>query len=71
MKTSRHNIDTDKCVENMGGNRFNLVLAASIRVRELKRGHRKLVEGTDGYTVTALHEIEDGHLGIELLRKIR
>ena len=63
-------IDTDKCVENIG-NRFNLVLAATIRVRELKRGHRKLVAGDDGYTITALREIEAGLVGIEMLRKIR
>jgi DNA-directed RNA polymerase subunit omega len=70
MKTSKHIVDTDKCVENIG-NRFNLVLAASIRARELKRGHRKFVTGTDGHTITALKEIEEGHVGIELLRKIR
>jgi DNA-directed RNA polymerase subunit omega len=70
MKTSRHNVDTDKCVENIG-NRFNLVLAASVRVRELKRGHRKFVPDGDGITCTALREIEEGHVGIELLRKIR
>ena len=63
-------IDTDKCVENIG-NRFNLVLAAAVRVRELKRGHRKLVTGKDGPTITALKEIEEGLIGIELLRKVR
>ena len=70
MKTSRYNIDTDKCVENIG-NRFDLVLAASVRVRELKRGHRKLVNDGDGITVTALREIEEGLVGRELLRKVR
>jgi DNA-directed RNA polymerase subunit omega len=68
--TIRHNVDTDKCVENIG-NRFNLVLAASIRVRELKRGHRKLTSGNDNPTITALKEIEEGLVGIDLLRKIR
>jgi DNA-directed RNA polymerase subunit omega len=63
-------IDTDKCVENIG-NRFNLVLAASVRVRELKRGHRKMITGKDGHTITALKEIEAGLVGIELLRKVR
>jgi DNA-directed RNA polymerase subunit omega len=70
MKTTKHIVDTDKCVENIG-NRFNLVLAAAIRVRELKRGHRKLVNSTDGHTITALREIEEGRVGLELLRKIR
>ena len=63
-------IDTDKCVENIG-NRFNLVLAAAVRVRELKRGHRKLITGNAGHTITALKEIEEGLVGIELLRKVR
>jgi len=70
MKTSRYDIDTDKCVENIG-NRFDLVLAAAVRVRELKRGHRKLVPDGDGITCTALREIEQGLVGRELLRKIR
>jgi DNA-directed RNA polymerase subunit omega len=70
MKTTKHIVDTDKCVENIG-NRFNLVLAASIRVRELKRGHRNLVNSIDGHTITALREIEEGRVGLELLRKIR
>jgi DNA-directed RNA polymerase subunit omega len=71
MKNSiRHNVDTDKCVENIG-NRFNLVLAASIRVRELTRGSRKLVDGNNGNVITALKEIEEGKVGREILRKIR
>ena len=70
MKTTRYNIDTDKCVENIG-NRFDLVLVAAQRVRELKRGHRKLVSDGDGITVTALREIEEGLIGIDSLRKIK
>jgi DNA-directed RNA polymerase subunit omega len=69
--TGRHVVDTDKCVENIDGNRFNLVLVAAQRVRELKRGHRKLTTGSDGATITALKEIEEGHVGLELLRKIK
>lgn len=43
------------------GNRFNLVLAASQRTRELKRGHAQLVDGKDAsFNVTALREIEAG-----------
>jgi DNA-directed RNA polymerase subunit omega len=64
-------IDTDKCVENVG-NRFDLVLAAAVRVRELKQGHRsKLTDSKDGNTITALREIEEGLVGQELLRKIK
>ena len=64
-------INTDKCVENIG-NRFDLVLAAAVRVRELKQGHRsKLTDNKDGNTITALREIEEGLVGQELLRKIK
>ena len=67
---TRHMVDTDRCVNNIG-NRFNLVLAAAQRARELKRGHRKLTSGSDGNIITALKEIEEGHVGVELLRKIK
>jgi DNA-directed RNA polymerase subunit omega len=71
MKNSiRHNVDTDKCVENIG-NRFDLVLAASIRVRELTRGSRKLVDSNSGNVITALKEIEEGKIDRDILRKIR
>jgi DNA-directed RNA polymerase subunit omega len=43
------------------GNRFNLVLAASQRSRELKNGSLPRVEGKDASTnVTALREIAEG-----------
>ncbi len=34
------NIDTQKCVEQAGGNRFDLVLIATVRARELSRRHK-------------------------------
>jgi len=43
------------------GNRFDLVLVASQRARELKNGSAQRVEGKDAsYAVTALREIEQG-----------
>jgi DNA-directed RNA polymerase subunit omega len=64
--------DTDKCVE-MIGNRFNLVLVAVTRTREIKRGSKPLVDNINNSTpiVTALKEIENGKVGIEYLKKIR
>jgi DNA-directed RNA polymerase omega subunit len=45
----------------MVGGRFNLVLVASQRSRELKNGSMQRVEGKDATTnVTALREIEEG-----------
>ena len=67
---SPQNIDTDKCVEAVG-NRFDLVLIAAARVRELRRGHAKQVKGLNSPTITALQEIEAGLVGREYLKRIR
>ena len=71
MKTPAfaNSVDTDKCV-SMIGNRFELVLVAAVRARELKRGHRKMVDSKNGVIVSALQEIEAGHIGREYLRKV-
>ena len=43
------------------GNRYDLVLVASQRARELKNGSMPRVEGKDtSFNVTALREIEQG-----------
>jgi DNA-directed RNA polymerase subunit omega len=48
------------------GNRFNLVLAASARSRELKAGHAPRVSGkSSSNNVTALREIEEGKYTLE------
>ena len=46
---------------NQIGNRFDLVLVASQRARELKNGSIQRVDGKDASpTITALREIEQG-----------
>ena len=65
-----NSVDTEKCVANIG-NRFEMVLVASIRARELKRGSRKLVTTKNGNVVSALQEIEAGFIGRDYLRKVR
>ena len=55
----------------MVGNRFDLVLIASERVRELKNGHRSLLNTKAGPVVTALQEIEAGHVGRDYLKRLR
>ena len=64
--------DTDRCVELIG-NRFDLVLVASARVRELRRGARPMVDNANGsnHIVLALKEVEQGKVGREYLRKVR
>jgi DNA-directed RNA polymerase subunit omega len=52
------------------GNRYDLVLIASRRVRELHRGDAPLVgENRHGTVLTALLEIEQGLVGREYLLK--
>lgn len=55
------------------GNRYDLVLIASARVRELKRGHKsRLSTNTkSGPIVTSLMEIEQGLVGRDYLKRIR
>lgn len=68
-KYDSHHIDTEKCVDNIG-NRFDLVLAAAARVRDLHRGHRKKVADHNSLPITALKEIEEGVVGKEYLKKV-
>jgi DNA-directed RNA polymerase omega subunit len=42
------------------GDRFEMVLAAAQRARELRNGHAPRVVGKHGFIVTALNEIEQG-----------
>jgi DNA-directed RNA polymerase subunit omega len=62
-------ITSQKAAEAIG-NRFDMVLIASIRARELKRKYAPLVKCDNGPIVTALREIEDGLVGIDYLKKI-
>ena len=65
-------IDTELCVKNAGGNKYNLVLIASARARELTRQHQNGDRKQHHYPIlTALLDIQDGKVGIEYLKKIR
>ncbi len=63
-------IDTEKCVENMGNNRFKLIVAAAIRAREIGRRDREVTKYVNP-VVTALKEVQDGTIGVEYLKKVR
>ena len=64
-------IDTEKCVENVGGNRFDLVLIAAVRSRELARKHKNAELTTQmNAPVAALLDIQTGLVGKEYLRKV-
>lgn len=53
------------------GNKYDLVLIAARRVRELKRGWHPKVNCRNDLPVTALREIEAGLIGREYLLKPR
>jgi hypothetical protein len=64
-------IDTEACVEQVG-NRFNLVLVASTRAREIKRSHSNSDKREHIHSnITALLEIQEGKIGEEYLKRVK
>lgn len=51
------------------GNRYQLVLVGARRMRELGRGDRPKIATRHSHSVTAMLEIEQGHVGIDYLVK--
>jgi DNA-directed RNA polymerase subunit omega len=62
---------TSQAAVEMVGNRYDLVLIASQRARELHRNHAPKITTTNGPIVTAIREIEEGKVGREYLKKIQ
>lgn len=57
---SRHPVlDMEKCVAQVGNYRYDLVLIAAERLRELKKQHR---HGKHQSTIDALIEIQEGKI---------
>lgn len=63
-------ISSEKAVEAVG-NRYDLILIAAQRVRELKNGRIPKTKSKDGPSLTALKEIEEGLVGRDYLKRIR
>ena len=65
-------LDNEQCVENVGGNRFNLVLIAAERSREIKRQNKDSDKREHVYSaITALTEIQEGKIGEDYLKKLK
>jgi len=66
-------VTVDDCLDNVE-NRFELVLLASKRARQLERGAEEFVpRGKDKVTVIALREIAEGHVtkeNIDMLHQV-
>jgi len=76
MSTNRSSrslqIDLNQCIENVGGNRFTLVVIAAARAREISQNNRHSDKHEHIHTpLTAMLEIQNGKLGIEGVRKVR
>jgi DNA-directed RNA polymerase subunit omega len=69
MTESRARYTSEDAV-SMVGNRFDLVLIASARVRELKLGYQPKLVTKAGPIVTALQEIEKGLVGRDYLKRL-
>jgi len=62
-------ITVEDCLKTIP-NRFELVLAATYRARQLVQGHTPRVESKDKPTVTALREIAVGMTDPDMLTKV-
>jgi DNA-directed RNA polymerase subunit omega len=62
-------ITSQNAVE-MIGNRYDLILIAAHRVKELKNNYKAKLICSNGHVVTALREIEAGLIGRDYLKKI-
>jgi DNA-directed RNA polymerase subunit omega len=61
-------ITSEKAVEQVG-NRYDLVLIASRRARELSNGYAPHITSDDTTVVKAIREVEQGHIGRDYLYK--
>lgn len=70
---SRHEqLDVEKCVEKSGGNKFDLIIMASQRAREIKSQNQHSVHMEHHHgVVTALLEIQSGKVDHEYYKKIK
>jgi DNA-directed RNA polymerase omega subunit len=58
-------------VAQVGGSRFDLVLIATVRARELSRRHKAAGHSTQiNAPVSALLDIQEGKIGKEYLKKV-
>ena len=65
-------LDNDKIVEMSGGNRFNLVIMAAARSREIRRQNKESMKFEHLHSnVSALLDFQSGTLGADYMQKIK
>ena len=56
-------LDTEKCIRNMGNLRYDLILVAAQRAREIKRQHKSSQNYEHKFAVvTALLDVQNGNI---------
>lgn len=60
---------TSELAAKQVGNKYDLILIASRRARELRHGWQPKIKSDNDALVTALREIEQGHIGRDYLLK--
>jgi len=64
-------IDTDLCVANCNNNRYDLVILASARARQIMRQHRESENPAHIYPIVkALLEFQTGEISIDAATKV-
>ena len=73
MKHSRGTeLDNDKCVQQAGGNRFEMVLMAAVRARDIQKQH--VASGKKDHchsNVAALLDIQSGLVKRDILKRVK
>lgn len=65
-------IDMERCVSNAGGNRFDMILMAATRAREISKRDREIDPDKKSYPViSTLLELQNEQLGREYLKKVK
>lgn len=62
-------ITVEDCLKKIP-NRFQMVLVAAYRARQLSNGYAPKVDSKDKPTVVALREIAKGEIGLEMLHRV-
>ena len=63
-------ITVEDCLKKIP-NRFQMVLVAAYRARQLSQGYAPKIDAKDKPCVIALREIADGLIGTDMLKNVR
>ena len=63
-------ITVEDCLKKIP-NRFQMVLVAAYRARQLSQGYAPKIDAKDKPAVIALREVADGLVGTDMLKHIR